>query len=134
MKLLDSSVLIDIDRGNNPEKIAKLDDEGRHCISIVSVTELLTGLEKSKRKVSKEKRENMELFLSRFKILEIDWPTAVNASKIIGHLSGEGNSLNDLHDIYIASTARKEELTVLTSNVSHFERIPELNVVDWQNY
>lgn len=37
--------------------------------------------------------------------------------------------LNDLHDVYIAATARPEQLPVLTANVDHFERID-----DWAAY
>ena len=40
MKLLDTSVAIDIDRGNAGDRVTTLDDEGRHAISAVTMTEL----------------------------------------------------------------------------------------------
>lgn len=43
-------------------------------------------------------------------------------------------ALNDLHDIYIATTARTEQLPVLTRNVAHFERIDGIRVIDWEAY
>ncbi len=43
MKLLDTSVVFDIDRGGIDEKVRKLDEEGRHLLSMVSVTELRLG-------------------------------------------------------------------------------------------
>ena len=45
MKLLDTSVLVDIDRGGVDEKVHKLDDEGTHEISMVTVTELRLGVD-----------------------------------------------------------------------------------------
>ena len=45
MKLLDTSVLVDIDRGGVDDRVATLDDTGRHAISIVTVTELELGVE-----------------------------------------------------------------------------------------
>ncbi|WP_436902616.1 type II toxin-antitoxin system VapC family toxin [Halovenus halobia] len=45
MKLLDTSVVVDIDRGGIEEKVQKLDEQGRHLLSMVSVTELRLGVE-----------------------------------------------------------------------------------------
>jgi tRNA(fMet)-specific endonuclease VapC len=36
--------------------------------------------------------------------------------------------------VYIAATARSEELPVLTANVEHFERIDDVRVVDWETF
>lgn len=44
MKLLDTSVLVDIDRGGVDGKVRRLDDQGRHAVSMVSVTELQIGV------------------------------------------------------------------------------------------
>lgn len=46
MKVLDTSVVVDIDRDGVDSKVAKLDDEGRHAISAVSLTELRFGVNK----------------------------------------------------------------------------------------
>jgi predicted nucleic acid-binding protein len=37
MNLLDTSVVVDIDRGGVEERVARLDDEGRHAISMVTL-------------------------------------------------------------------------------------------------
>jgi len=46
MKLLDTAVLVDIDRGGDEtvEKVRRLDEEEKHGISIVSVTEIFLQL------------------------------------------------------------------------------------------
>lgn len=45
MTVCDLSVLVDIDRGGIDDKVARLDREGPHVISAVSVTELQLGVE-----------------------------------------------------------------------------------------
>lgn len=45
MKIRDTFVLADIDRGGVDAKVTRLDDEGRHAISVVTVTELRLGVE-----------------------------------------------------------------------------------------
>jgi len=39
--------------------------------------------------------------------------------------------LDDLHDVYIAATARTQRLPVLTGTVDHFDRIENVRVIDW---
>jgi len=137
MKLVDSSVVVDIDRGGVDRKVRKLDDEGRHAISIVSMTELRlvvekqydTGSEAYERAV-----EDLERLLARFNVVPISRTVALGAAEIIADLQDRGEPLHDLHDVYIAATARAEKLPVLTANVDHFDRIDEVRVVDWQEF
>ena len=42
--ILDTSILVEIDIGNNREKIEKLDKEGSHSISAVTISEFYTGV------------------------------------------------------------------------------------------
>ncbi len=42
--ILDTSILVEIDRGNNIERIEKLDNEGSHSTSAVTVSEFYTGV------------------------------------------------------------------------------------------
>lgn len=137
MKLLDTAVLVDIDRGNYPQRVHRLDEEGRHAISLVSVTEMRTGLEIQYESDGEEYRdavEKLDRFLSRFDTVPLNRFIAVSAAEIIADLKAEGELVNDLHDIYIGATARTKELPVLTPNTSHFERIPGVEVRDWEEY
>ncbi len=139
MKILDTAVLIDIDRGgkNIEKKAKKLDKEGKHVISTVSVTELYFGIEKKYQKETqryKKAKTDLDKLLSRFKIKEINRSIAIHASKIMSNLKSRGLQLNDLHDIYIGATAKTEKLTVLTTNISHFERIQGVEVENWKNF
>ena len=56
------------------------------------------------------------------------------AAEIIAYLRDNGQRLDDLHDVYVAATARTQERPVLTANVAHFERIEDVEVIDWTTY
>lgn len=53
---------------------------------------------------------------------------------MIGALRRDGQSLADLHDRYTGATAQREQRPVLTSNGDRFERMPEVDVIDWESY
>jgi tRNA(fMet)-specific endonuclease VapC len=137
MKLVDTSTVVDIDRGSVDRKVEKLDDEGRHAISAVTLTELRLGVNKQYEtgtETHRETIEDLERLCSRFEVLPANRPVAVAAADIIADLQTRGEPLNDLHDVYIAATGRTEQLPVLTANVDHFERIDDVQVVDWTEY
>ena len=134
MKLLDTSVVVDIDRGGVDEKVRTLDEQGRHAISMVTVTELRLGVESEYDRGSDEHRQAMDgldRLLSRFEVYPVSRPVATVVAEIIATLRESGRRLDDLHDVYVAATARVQRLPVLTANVDHFERIENLQVVDW---
>ncbi len=137
MKLCDTTVLVDIDRGGIDDKVRSLDEEGRHAISTVTVTELRLGVEfqyDPETAAYRNALEDLDRLLARFDVVSISRAVAVAAASIIGTLRRDGMALDDLHDCYIGATARTEELPVLTSNVDHFERMPGIDVVDWESY
>ena len=137
MKLLDTSVVIDIDRGNAGDRVTTLDDEGRHAISTVTMTELHLGITKRYERETDEFSDALEALnrlCARFELLEIDRPVSVAAADIIAALRRRGEPLHDLHDVYIAATARTEQLPVLTANFDDFDRIDGIDVIDWRTY
>ncbi len=137
MKLLDTSVLVDIDRGGVDQKVAALDEEGRHAISIVTVTELRLGVDLQYERDTESHQEAidaLERLLSRFDILPLSRAVATTAATIIATLKETGQPLDDLHDVYIAATARTQGLPVVTANVDHFTRIEDVRVLDWSDF
>jgi len=42
--------------------------------------------------------------------------------------------VDDLHDIYIAATAVKNDLELLTANPKHFREVEELKIREWKDY
>lgn len=137
MKLLDTSVVVDIDRGGVDDRVEKLDEEGRHAISVFTLTELRLGVNKQYESDTEAYREAVAALArlcARFELLEISRPGAVAAADIIATLQRRGQPLDDLHDVYIAATARTEQLPVLTANVDHFDRIDDVDVIDWASF
>lgn len=137
MKLVDTSVVIDIDRGNAGDRVITLDDEGRHAISAVTLTELRLGVTKRYDQGTDARRDALKALdrlCARFELLLVDRPVSIAAADIIAALQQRGEPLNDLHDVYIAATAYTEQLPVLTANIDDFDRIDGIDVVDWSAY
>lgn len=137
MKVLDTSVVVDIDRGGVDERVAKLDAEGRHAISVVTLTELRMGVNRQYEPGTDDHADAVEALnrlCSRFELLEVTRAVSIRAAEIIAELRRGGARLDDLHDVYIAATADTNQLPVLTANVDHFERIDGVDVVDWETY
>ena len=108
MKILDTSAVADIDRGGVDEKVRTLDDEGRHAISMVSVTELRLGVELQYGRDTQEYQDAIDALdrlVSRFDVLPISRAVATAAAEIIADLRADGQRLDDLHDVYIGATA-----------------------------
>lgn len=131
--LVDTSVVVDVDRGTATERIARLDDAGRHAISVVTLTELRLGV--NKRHDPGADRDDalsgLDRLLARFDVVGVDRAVGAAAADLIDELSRAGVPL---HDVYIGATARTEQLPVLTANVSHFERMDGVRVLDWAGY
>lgn len=137
MKLLDTSAVIGIDRGGVDEKVRTLDEQGRHAISMVTVTELRLGVELQYDRGTdayRQAMDDLDRLLARFEVYPVSRPIATAAAEIIADLRDDGQRLDDLHDVYIGATARTQELPVLTANVDHFERIENVPVVDWAEF
>jgi tRNA(fMet)-specific endonuclease VapC len=68
--------------------------------------------------------------LSRFTILGFGIQEALLAGDLLAYLSRRGEPIG-LEDALIGSTALARGYTVVTANVRHFRRIPNLRVEDW---
>jgi len=135
MKLLDTSVLIDIDIGGKEvlEKAKELDTEGKHAISTVSLYEFYWGIFRKYEIGSRKYNEAMkkaEILLLRFSSLSITTEIAVRAAKIGTALISKGEEIG-INDTYIAATALVHDLTLVTADVAHFKRIEGLIVEAW---
>ena len=65
-----------------------------------------------------------------FTLLEIDENVAWQASRIRRYLRQLGQSIGD-NDVWIAATALSYSLPVVTNNVNHFGRVPNLKVMGY---
>ena len=135
MKLLDTTVIIDIDRGGSEvlNKARKLDRAGTHALSVVTQYEFYWGIFRRYQNGSKKYEEAMdkaEMMFSRFYLLPVTPEIAIKAAEIGTYLISKGKEV-DIMDTYIASTAIQHRLTLVTANVAHFEEIDKLKVKNW---
>ena len=63
-------------------------------------------------------------------ILDFSISEAVVAGDIFAHLARRGELIG-MEDVLIGATALVREYTVVTGNVRHFERIPDLQIENW---
>lgn len=129
LKLFDTSFLIDLVNGDEGalRKAEEVDAEALFkAISIVTMHEYLRGvyyLYMHDKELLKSKLKRAEAELARFEIL----PYTYEVAKIAATLALEGKSIS-LADVIIGATTLQYKLTLVTRNVEHFKRIPELNI------
>ncbi len=70
-----------------------------------------------------------EAFISKFNILPI-FPSLDIYAREKARLKVKGRILDDF-DLLIGSTAMFNNLTLVTKNVSDFERLDNINIEDW---
>lgn len=122
--LVDSDWLIDAFRGVPAavDLLARLRDEGL-AVSIVSYGELFEGAVGAPDPATELAR--FRRFLARLALLPLDDAVMERFAFIRAELRRRGQLIPDL-DLLIAATALHHDLTLLTRNVRHFNRIPEL--------
>lgn len=107
----------------------KLDEVGfENCVvSEITIAELKYGVEKS---TFKEKnRKTLETFQMKFDIIPI-FPALDIYAKEKARLKIKGKILDDF-DLLIGSTAIFNNLTLVTKNISDFERLENIKIEDW---
>lgn len=124
--LLDTSIIVDIDRGIEKKKMEHLVSLSPHIVSAATVMEISTSFFRSDRDVMM-----LDEFISPLTIIPIDRKVARKSGKITARLIDEGERI-EINDLYIAATALLHEETVLTANVKHYEGIDELEIADWE--
>ena len=121
--LLDTDILSEIIKNINQEVISRSIEYRAffnfYTISVISVMEIVKGLHK----MGREKK--IQEFLARLnhtEVLFIDTQTAVLAGKIYGELEKEGKTVGKC-DPMIAATAISHDLTLISGNTGHYQRI-----------
>ena len=127
--LLDTNIVIYVIKRRPMEVMGVFNQNaGRMAISAITLSELYHGAEKSA-KVA-QNLAVVEEFASLLEVL----PYAAKASQHYGAIrselekAGRPIGVNDLH---IAAHARSEGLTLVTNNLSEFERVPGLLLDNW---
>jgi len=126
MKLVDTTFLIDLLRGDSGavEAAEALEREGGAATTSVNVYELFTGIHNV---ADAERRaEQAERLVGRLEVFSLDETSAKTAAAMTARHNRLGEPL-DVLDTLIASTSISNGCrTILTRNIRHFTRIPDI--------
>lgn len=126
--LLDTNICIYLLKGKYD--IAKRLDGlamSRLCISEITLAELYYGASKSNRK--EEQMKDIHLIASLFEVLPISSSLELYGDNKFA-LEREGNRIDDF-DLLIGSTAVKHNLVLVTENIKHLCRVPNIKIENW---
>src|SRR5512146_1390915 len=98
------------------------------CISVITKSELLYGVEVSPRRQQDEAA--LSAFLRYVEVLDFSDEAAPHYAKIRAHLKTRGTMIG-ANDLFIAAHARSLGLTLVTNNTSEFGRVPKLAIENW---
>ncbi len=104
-----------------------LEEYNKISFSIITYYEILSGL---KHKNAVKQITYFLEFAEYNTILPLTEKAVLIASDLYADLRKEGKPLDDI-DLFIAAIAMSNNLTLVTHNRSHFDRIKNLNIQDW---
>lgn len=127
--LLDTNVIIEVLRGND-EIITKIESIGQeNCyISEITLAELLYGAVRGN---NPKNFLDVELIEQEFDVLAIR-PAYMQYAKTRNQLRQKGTPIDHM-DLFVASVAMHNDMTLVSHNLKHFIRIEGLKLTDWQN-
>jgi tRNA(fMet)-specific endonuclease VapC len=98
------------------------------CISVITKSELLFGVEMSPRRQQDEIA--LKAFLPYVDVLDFPDEAAPHYANIRAHLKSRGTMIG-ANDLFIAAHARSLGVILVTNNVAEFGRVPDLELENW---
>jgi tRNA(fMet)-specific endonuclease VapC len=98
------------------------------CISVITKSELLFGVEVSPRR--RQDESALSAFLQYVEVLDFPDAASLHYAKIRASLKTLGTMIG-ANDLFIAAHARSLGATLVTNNTREFGRVPKLNVQNW---
>jgi tRNA(fMet)-specific endonuclease VapC len=130
-RVLDTDTLIEFLRDNAKvvhNVAAYLQHHQQLSFAIVSYYELLRGLSYIK---ATRQLQSLEQLVVDSEILPLNMSAIRIAADIYATLRRQGNLIPD-GDLFIAATALAHDCVLVTNNIAHFERIPNLRLDNWR--
>lgn len=134
MRLFDTSFVVDLVNSDpGAVRLARVVDEEASlaAVSVVTVHEYLFGVHlrygREHRGVLHAKLEAAKDDLDRFEVMPLSREVAELSASTEAELETSGKQIG-INDVYIAATALRHGMTVVTRNKAHFERVPKLKV------
>jgi len=98
------------------------------CVSVITKSELLYGVEVSPRRQQDEAALNA--FLNYVEVLNFPDNASSHYAQIRAQLKKSGK-MTGANDLFIAAHARSLRLTLVTHNTQEFRRVHRLAIEDW---
>ena len=98
------------------------------CISSITLSELIHGVEKSAHK--SKNLNHVEQFVSRLEVLDYGIKAANHYGEIRANLEKRGQTIG-VNDLHIAGHSRSEGLILVTNNLKEFDRVEALRTENW---
>jgi len=127
--ILETSFLIDFERENNRGRpgpalsFLETHADARLYVTFTVAGELAAGL-------SLADRARWEEFLGPFHILPLTFDVAWEYGRASRHLHANG-LLIGANDLWIAATALAYRMPIVTRNLEHYRRVPDLQIADY---
>ena len=130
--LIDASVLIEHERGRvDLERHLVGREQEEFFLSVITASELLHGVHRATEPNVRARRSAfVEAVLERFSLLSVDLAAARAHARLWAELMAEGRLIGP-HDLWLAATCLAHGLTMVTTNVREFARVPGLAVESW---
>ncbi len=127
MVCFDTDILIDFLRNDKYaiEKISELKEKNiKLATTTINTFELFKGAFRSKQK---EALDSLMGLLSNLSVFDFDFQSSKKAAQILEELRINGEAIDNA-DLMIASIALANNEKLLTRNIQHFKKIPELKI------
>lgn len=127
---IDTDLLIDFlrNRGAHAKVFEVAVERYRCALPSITVYEVCLGIERTRRQ---DDWRHLQRLLSVVEVLPFDLVAARASAQIDAQLQRAGVRL-DFPDLFIAGICLAAHTSLLTRNVTHFSRIPRLNLIDPQ--
>ena len=126
--LIDTDVLVDLERGATTEALEGAVGDQSRAISVITVSELLHGVHRATGARQARRSAFVEHILTGMSAIAITEPVARVHAGLWAQLSDAGQ-MTGAHDLWIAATAVTHGLSLATRNHADFEKIPGLDVI-----
>lgn len=126
---LDTDIVIEVFRGNQRvvDRMERLGPGTQISIPGLTIYELYKGVAVMQ---DEDREKEVEEFISRAEILELDLKAERKAGEIYADLRRKGELISDA-DILIAAITVTTDSILVTNNTGHFRRIEGLKFENW---
>ncbi len=130
--LLDTTVCIDVLRGRR-EVVRRFEEclPQDFAISVVTVFELVQGAARAPAEFREKEGRKVSTFLTQLRQVPFDEECGRLAGEMNAELLNRGTPVS-VTDVFIAATAVRLRVPVVTSNLRDFEKMEGVDAVDWR--